>query len=61
MASTQCPTCGEPVAHASQWVVVVERDEAAGEQRTRLIANRRLVIHLCTQTEPPKNEEAESN
>ncbi len=51
MASTLCPSCGDRISHPGTWVVVVERDEEEDVARTRLIANRTLVIHMCTGAE----------
>jgi hypothetical protein len=48
MAATLCPTCGERVEHAADGTISVEYDVKGGKPRTRLIANREIVIHVCT-------------
>jgi hypothetical protein len=56
MASTLCPSCGERIPHPSTWVVVVEQDDESGARRTRLIANRTLVVHMCTETDKTETD-----
>ena len=59
MATTLCATCGEHVEHALHWTISVERDAKAGESGTRLIANRTLVIQVCTQIDAQDNPTAD--
>ncbi len=51
MASTLCPSCNERVEHPPHWTITVERDGEPGCIRTRLLANHKLVIHICTEPE----------
>jgi hypothetical protein len=55
MASTFCPSCDARVEHASDWTISVERDAQPEGTRTRFIANRILVIHVCTQVDAEDN------
>jgi hypothetical protein len=51
MATTFCPTCGERVEHAPDWTISLESEAGPERTQTKFIANRTLVIHMCTQVD----------
>jgi hypothetical protein len=48
VASTLCPGCSARVEHPANYTIMPTQTETASGTRTKLIANRTLVIHMCT-------------
>jgi hypothetical protein len=48
VASTLCPGCSSRIEHPRDYTIVPVQTETSSETRTKLIANRTLVIHVCT-------------
>ena len=53
VASTLCPGCSSRVQHPRDYTIVPEQTETASGTRTKLVANRTLVIHVCTTDDSP--------
>jgi hypothetical protein len=48
VASTLCPGCSSPIEHSTNYTIMPAQTETAAGTTTKLIANRTLVIHVCT-------------
>jgi hypothetical protein len=48
VASTLCPGCSSPIEHSTNYTIMPTQTVTAAGTTTKLIANRTLVIHVCT-------------
>ncbi len=48
VASTLCPGCSSRVEHPTHYTISFMQTEMPSGTRTKLIANRTLLIHMCT-------------
>jgi hypothetical protein len=57
VASTLCPACAQRVEHRTDFAIAAVQTNISDCVVTKLVANRILVIHVCT-TNPGASSEA---